>query len=483
MPIPPPSKIFIIVSIIVSGICWYFSSSLPGNFWYLQWVAPVPVLYTAFRVKGWQAFIYTFIAYLIGRFSWLPYLLTVLPVMLAAMFTILPALVFALLAAVARKVVVKTQRWYTMFALPVLFTAFEYIMFIFSKDGTITSIAYSQCNFLPIVQVASLTGIQGITFLLMLVPFAASVALYYRKLGIHTKPIVIVTSIALITCLMFGTARLLYDGNLKKSYLPVGFTCLDEHIYKNMLDPNTANEINIARQYLQDVPTLAAKGAMLVMMPEKAIIVNDSSYNTIQQMFANTADTNHVGIVVGVTKIKKGFYENNCWVFDAKGNLLADYKKVNLFEGERLDGFNSGDTIAVFNSSFGGTQATAICKDMDFQQFLFKYSKAKPGVLYAPAWDFVEDGFLHSRMAMMRAVEGGYNLVRNAREGRITISDYRSKVLYETSTENKKHSTFMGNVPLQWHGSFYSETGDWFSYVCLVFTVFFIGLLVYKPRK
>lgn len=476
------STIFNITCVLVSGICWYLSLGLTGSFWYLQWLAPIPVLYVSLNSKGWPAFGYVFTAYLIGRLSWLPYLLAVLPVMPAIIFTVLPALIFALLAATARKVVLRTNHWYAVLALPVLFTAFEYIMFLFSRDGTMTSIAYSQSNFLPVVQVASLTGIQGITFLLLFMPYAIAMALYYRKQNRSVKPLLIVAGVTLSAVLVFGTIRITNETEKKQRGLQVGFTCREESIYKNMLEPNTAKEIDIANQYLQDVPVLAAQEAKVVVLPEKAVIVNDSSYQTIKQMFAQAAKDNHVSIVTGLTKLKKSSLENNNWVFDENGNLLADYKKVHLFEGELLDGFTTGDTISVFNMN-NRTQATAICKDMDYQQYLLHYAKAKPAVLYAPAWDFVQDGWLHSRMAIMRGAEGGYGIVRNAREGRLTISDYRGKVLYEASSEDKKHTTLMGSIPLVNHESFYSKTGDWFSILNLVVSVVFIVLLFVRSRK
>src|SRR4030095_651272 len=98
--------------IIVSGLCWYLSCDLSGDYWYLLWFAPIPVLLLAFHVSAKQTFVFAFVAYLIGRLSWLSYLLIVIPVPLVILFTVLLPLIFALIVVVTRKIVlIKQNSW------------------------------------------------------------------------------------------------------------------------------------------------------------------------------------------------------------------------------------------------------------------------------------------------------------------------------------------------------------------------------------
>ena len=41
--------------VLLSGLCFYFGFSLNGNFGWLIWIAPIPVLYTSLIVKPRQA--------------------------------------------------------------------------------------------------------------------------------------------------------------------------------------------------------------------------------------------------------------------------------------------------------------------------------------------------------------------------------------------------------------------------------------------
>jgi len=171
---------FVVGAVITSGLCWYFANDLSGNYWYLLWFAPIPVLIASFRLSAQKAFLATFISYLLGRLSWLPYLLNVLPAAVAVFFTVLLPLVFALIALLNRKIVLQNRNGWSAFAFPALWCLFEFLMIKFSPDGTAGSMSYTQSNFLPVVQIASVTGILGISFLVTLFPSAIAVGFNFR---------------------------------------------------------------------------------------------------------------------------------------------------------------------------------------------------------------------------------------------------------------------------------------------------------------
>ena len=469
-------KIIIPACLVFSGTCWYLAGGLTGSYWWLFWLAPVPLLFVAFCVRGWEAFFIAFIAYLIGRLSWLHYLLTVLPVALAVLFTVILPLVFATVTVATRKVVLRSSHWSSAFAFPVLWVCFEHLGVLFSRDGTAGSIAYTQSNFLPIIQIASVTGIQGITFMLTFFPSAIAVALFYRNNRRMVIQLMSILGGLLIVVFTIGITRM--SSNPVATTVKVALVTIDEKNYHNADDTDSRKQLHTTELYLKEITALAAKAAVVVL-PEKAIIVNDSTGAVISQLLMNAAKSLHVTIIAGLTKIKKDHYENNAWIISGEGKLLVDYQKVNLFEGEAMEGFEPGNTIGLFYHE-GTKQGIAICKDLDFQPFMNQYSKESIGVLYVPAWDFVMDGWLHSRMAILRSVEGGYPMVRNARQGRLSISDYRGKILYETASENKSATVLTGAVPVAAHPTIYSKTGNWFGMLNIIAAGYFIFLVTRK---
>ena len=465
--------------VLLSGICFYFGFSLNGNFGWLIWIAPIPILYISLLVKPRQAFSISFLSYLIGRMSWFSYLKSVMPVVPLILFTILLPVIFALIILATRKIVLNSQHWFSVFAYPVLFTAFEYVVFIFSRDGTAASIGYTQSNYLFLIQIASLTGLLGVSFLISFIPSAFALAYYFKNSKKTAFTLVFLLILLLGDSIIYSLIRLGKPNEGRM--INVGMVALDEGSYKGIYQNDPAVKLKVAELYLQEVSKLADQGAEIILLPEKVIFVNDSTIKDILNKFTDLAISRHIQIIIGGYKEQNGTSFNNAWFISGNGKLMVDYQKVNLFEGEVLDGCKPGNRIAIFYPD-AFNEGVAICKDMDFQQFILGYSKQSPAVLWVPAWDFVVDGFMHSRMAMMRSIEGGFSLVRNARQGRLTISDWRGKVLYEANSENGSYTALTGKISIKPHPTLYARAGDWFGTINLFAAIGFI-IFLFKKKK
>lgn len=462
-----------IASIIISSLCWYVSNGLNGNFWYLLWIAPVPVLLISFNTTAKAAFFVSFIAYLIGRLSWLSYLITVATLVPAIVFTLAPALIFALTIILTRQTVIKTNAWYTIFAFPVFFTAFEWLVMRFSPDGTAASIAYSQLDFLPIIQIASITGILGITFIVTFIPSALALCWHYRKENYSRRLLSIVSLILIIPVFLFGVLRI--NNKPKSSTVMVGLATLDEksHHMGNNLD--FINELQHTRDYAEEITKLAAQGAKLVVLPERAINVNNETDSATTNILRTTAKQNHVAIVVGYTNFRSTA-RNSAWTISDQGNVLSDYNKNRLIKGLESQ-FVPGSEPGLFK--FNDVQSgVAICKDLDFPATIKKYGVNNTTFLCIPAWDFTVDDWLHSRMAILRGVENGFSEVRTARLGRLTISDCYGRVNAEADASNGKSTTLLGKVSLKRIDTCYTRFGDWFGIGIMVTAVIFILILL-----
>ena len=403
-----------------------------------------------------------------------------MPVPLAVLFTLLLPLFFATIVIISRKIVLNSQHWFSVLAYPVLFTAYEYIIFIFSPDGTATSIGYTQSNYLHLIQIASITGVLGISFLISFIPSAITLAWYFKEKKKTVFTLVFILVLLLGDTLVYGWIRL--GKQTAGKTLKLGMVALDESSYKGIYQQDPTVKLKVAELYLQEVSKLADQGAQIILLPEKVIFVSDSSIQAILQKFTDLAVNRHIQIIIGGSKGEKDSWFNNAWVISNNGKLLADYQKVNLFEGEVLDGCKPGKTIAIYSPDTMN-EGVAICKDLDFQHFILGYSKKSPAVLYVPAWDFVTDGFMHARMAMMRSVEGGFSLVRNARQGRMTISDWRGKILYEANSESGNYTFLTGIISVEPHPTIYARAGDWFGTVNLFAALGFIFFIIKNRKK
>jgi len=99
-----------------------------------------------------------------------------------------------------------------------------------------------------------------------------------------------------------------------------------------------------------------------------------------------------------------------------------------------------------------------------------------------PAWDFNVDRWLHSRMAILRAVENGFALARSGRNGLLTLSDNRGHILTEATTVSGRFASISGKIEVVHGKTFYTRTGDWFAWLCV--TAFLILLACrFLPRS
>lgn len=472
-------KKWIAPSFILSGICWYLSGGLNGDSWYLMWLAPIPVLAAALHLSTGKAFSITFLAYLIGRMSWFSYLITVATIIPAIIFTLLLPLIFGLIVIGTRWLVLRTKFIIAVFAFPVFFTAYEFLLIRLSADGTAGSIAYSQADFLPFIQIASITGIMGITFILTLFPSVLAVGLYHRRVKNKFKiSIALAIAIAFLVCL-YGILRI--NSGDAKSSIKAGLVVLDEKLHYVTGHPVVQDELNTVAIYADSISKLAERGAELVVLPERAFNINAETQSGIMQILENTARTNHVYIIAGYTNFKNKPARNSALVIDTTGKIICTYNKVHLVTGFENQ-FSPGKDIGLFPME--SLQAgTAICKDLDFPLHMRKYGLDKTILVCVPAWDFVQDDWLHSRMAILRAVENGFSEVRSARLGRLTISDCFGRVNSEATSVHKTGVSLLGGVTLQRKITIYSRFGDWFGILNLAAAIALIIVgLKNKPQ-
>ena len=71
-------------------------------------------------------------------------------------------------------------------------------------------------------------------------------------------------------------------------------------------------------------------------------------------------------------------------------------------------------------------------------------------------------------MAVLRGVEGGYAVARSAANGLLTVSDARGRILAERSSSDSADVLLFAIVPIGPGGTFYSRSGDWFAWLCVI---------------
>ena len=82
-------------------------------------------------------------------------------------------------------------------------------------------------------------------------------------------------------------------------------------------------------------------------------------------------------------------------------------------------------------------------------------------------------------MAVMRSVENGFALARSARNGLLTLSDNRGRIIAEATTVSGRFASVTGKVSVAREETFYAQTSDWFAWLCVVMFIMLLAYLLF----
>lgn len=454
----------------LSGAAWWFGTGLAPLGW-LAWLAPLPVLLAAPRLRAHAAFLAALVAGTCTGLNLWHYLQDVirLPLFVAVQVAAVSGLTFALAVMLHRGLLLRRRPLAATLAYPALMVAAEYLGSLLSPHGTFGSLAYSQLDLLPVIQLASATGNWGVSFVVSLLPAAAASLLASADMPWRRRTVAGAGSLAAIAgVLAFGVARL---QDAPGETVRIGLVSL-----QGPVRPAQASEEGMAmlRRYLAAIDVLAARGARIVVLPETALALDGATSGDL----AGRAARHNMTVIAGIAlRDADGKQRNAALAFHPGAAQPAAYAKHHLIPGFE-DQYKAGSDYTMLP---GAATGLAVCKDMDFHDTARAYAARGAKLLLVPAWDFGLDGWLHSRMAVLRGVEGGFAIARVARHGSLTLSDSRGRIVAE-ATDEKGDALLVGDLPLYQSRTLYGRWGDWFAWSDLVLLLWLLPLLFAQRR-
>jgi apolipoprotein N-acyltransferase len=471
-----------LLAVTFTAVLVWFGNGL-NPWWELLWFAPLPVLLFSLRSSWWAAALTAALASLIGSLNLWHYfrVLHAAPSVWLLIFSV-SALMFAAAVSLFRALLLRGASWSALLAFPATWVSYEYVRNLTTPHGTAGSFAYSQLRFLPFLQLASVTGPWGMSFLLLLFPAALAVGLYLR----HTAPKqalrIVGASLGVIALvLIFGAVRLALPS--PRQQVKVGLIASDEPVNDHVADEGAETD-RLLHDYAGEAEKLAAAGAQVIVLPEKLGVVVDPNTKTADAIFQSLADQTRSTIVVGLLHVSPlppqgALKYNEARVYAPKASVLS-YDKHHM-----LPPFESpltpGTTLTLIPTA-SETWGVAICKDMDFAPLSRQYGEAGAGLMLVPGWDFNVDRSWHGHIAMMRGVESGFSVAHAAKNGYLTVSDDRGRILAESRSDSAPFATLIANAPVAHDATLYLLMGDWFAWLALATLVFTLAQL-YRSKN
>jgi apolipoprotein N-acyltransferase len=444
-----------LAAVLGTGTLAFFGTGL-RPIWPLLWLAPIPVLVVSTRLPGRTAALVAFAAWFLGQTNLAGYLFPVLPPLVALTILALPAVAFVASVVMYRAGDLRGSPLPAILGFASVWTSFELGLVLASPHGSFGSLAYTQVEALPVIQLVSVTGVLGVSFLVLLTSATLAQALSRRSLP---AGVIGIWLTALLSSLAYGAVRL--AGVFEPAgRIPVAAVSLDSTT--NFFGSPRPEVVSaVVRSFETVVAAAARAGARVVVLPEKFVTTTAAQLARTEAQLAELAGRHRVILVAGVNLLDAP-NRNLALTITPDGTIAGRYEKIRLIPGLEA-GYAKGKEPGLVTSTDPGF-GVAICKDLDFPRDIRRYARARVPFLAVPAWDFIADGPLHARMAVVRGIEGGYSIVRAAHKGWVSISDPYGRMQWR-ATLPRESVMVAGTIPATAIPTLYEEAGDWFGLV------------------
>jgi apolipoprotein N-acyltransferase len=356
--------------------------------------------------------------------------------------------------------------------------------------GTWTSVAYTQSGNLPLLQMMSVTGLWGVTFIVMWLGPVANWAWERNwKLEEVRRGLAGYGAVVLVV-LLAGQARLAFapasDDTLRVAAVLSMTEMRDFGPDMEAADQESKGRASLAyfESMLEKGRREARSGARVIVWPELIGRIPEDAEPEALRLASEFAREERVELLVAYFVYPPDFPDtygrNKAVLLTANGEVAWDYVKSALVPGMKEI---PGDWILPTHDSDVGKLSAAICYDMDFPHLIGQAGANGVELMLVPAWDWPAINPLHAEMAVYRAIENGFSIVRSTAQGTSIAVDSYGRVLARMDEFTSEDDVMVAQVPARSTWTLYSLIGDVFAWLCSAGLVLVIGIAVFSRAR
>ena len=484
----------------------------------LAWLALVPFLLSLYNKKPKQAFkagLFLGVPYFFGTLYWIyhsinhyggvPLVASIALVILLCLYLSLYTGFFALFFSVA----IRNTAFPALFIAPIFWVVLEFLRSYLFTGFPWSSIGYTQYKFLTVIQIADITGIYGVSFLVVAVNGAvADIFLIRRRIkDIPLFPL-LQTVIGLSLLLLFVISTFVY-GHFRLGEKRPGKQLTASIIQGNIEQDKKwepSYQSTVMEVYKELSLEASSSSPSIIIWPETAapfFFETDKEYTEKLIDFQKQLDSYLLfgSVLVKGKNDAENLLSNSAVLLDKAGKVTYIYGKIHLVPfGEYvplqkilffldklvvgIGNYSSGDHYLKAETPFGSF-ASLICYEIIFPGLVRRfYSKDGDFIVNITndAWFGKTTGpYQHFSMTVFRAVENRKPVIRAANTGLSGFIDSNGRIISQTDLFQRMILT--GNVTTDSTRSFYSKYGDLFSYIWIVFSVVLLTNLFWQGQK
>lgn len=363
--------------------------------------------------------------------------------------------------------------WLTLI-FPIANTAMDFFSASGSPFGTFGAMAYSQRDFLPAMQIASVAGLWGVTFVMSW--FSSLVNHFWDK---KPAPLSWTFAGALALILSLSLGRTLLPAQPEQTAQIAGFSLPAGKLIEVMTQFSAGNEAAISDLHADEfnqIRSAADEGANIVVLQEGAGMGSSAQVEKLIADASTIAKEKNIYIVLPVFDLGKKPAENKVHIIDPNGEIVLTHVK---YGGNDFEGSLKGDGILQTIDTPYGKLSAVICWDADFPTVIKQAGELDVDLLFVPSNDWLEVKDIHAGMATFRSVENGMSIFRQTGEGVSMVTNAYGKVINRVDMFEENASGFTGiqnvQTPIGSVNTLYPSVGDMLGNAMLLGLV---GLLI-----
>lgn len=500
--------------ILLSGVL--STLILPSfNLELLAWIAFIPLfaalqgqsLKNAFWI-GWS----TGIIHFLGTLYWVTVAMAVygnLPKSVSAILLILQVMYLSLYFG-AFSMMLRYLELHSCIPLvisaPVAWTALEYVRTHFLLGFPWNLLGYSQHLTPAIIQIADITGVYGVSFLVMLV----NTGIYISLFTSHTARMKITTAVVTAGCigasLIYGVITLSAAERVAETAETVRVAVVQGNIEQG-IKWDDAHKQHILDAYIRLSANTLTEQPELIIWPETAVPFPFKYAPLYQEQLVRAVRQWQVPLLFGGADVvflsspKQYNSMNSAFLLSPQGEIVAQYDKMHLVPfGEyvpfkKLLFFVDKLVTAIGEVIPGQTYtvmpfqdapfSSVICFEIIFPNLVRKFVDSGARFLVTitnDAWYGRSAApYQHFAMATFRAVENRTAIARAANTGVSGFIDPMGRILAQSDIFVEDAMVY--DIPVRTTTTFYTQYGDIFVVGCLLLAILWTGKAWYNSRR
>ncbi|MCD4721277.1 MAG: hypothetical protein K8S13_15660 [Desulfobacula sp.] len=462
---------------------WLFLGAILMYFSNWTWVLPAATwIFSVFLIRfsrtqkvGFGLLILCLVSIIVGIISmWRLLSIDAIPPSFRVVSGLAVGIVFFIPFLADRVIAPKMSGLIATLVFPCSWVALEYVKAL--GNGSWGALAYTQYGNLPLMQLSSITGIWGLSFLITWFASIVNFAWEQQFAWCKIRKITIFYGLILFFVFLYGY------GCLATSEEPTDKVCIaavtnPQDFASRFYGPDWTDRTLAYKNMQKDLnyffkasSKAAHAGAQIVFWQEYAVCVMEENEKEFIAQAKKIAKEEQIYLAMAIGLFPLNFpeqpWKNKLIWIDRSGKTINEYLK--LKPAPPLEPIVPGEGGIPIMDTVYCKIASAICTEQDYPSLIRQASTADAQILVIPAqaWRAVDP--LHTHMGIYRAIENGLSLIKGTGGGLSIAVDPYGRVINSSDYSKFSENQMISCLSTKGIVTIYSRIGDAFAWLCIL---------------